>query len=79
VHRVHRDPHELRPDHLVTGERGVKFGRVEASQPVPQGDVCRRRLLRLQCHHASCRVGDAQRFTIQQELAGQRGPVELLR
>jgi len=35
VHRVHRDPHELRPHHLVVREGRVELGRVEAGQPVP--------------------------------------------
>jgi hypothetical protein len=36
---VHRDPHELRPHHLVAREGGVEDGRIEAGQPVPQREV----------------------------------------
>ena len=79
VHRVHRDPHKLRPDHPVACERIVEFGRVEPGEPVPQRDIGRCGLLRLQGHHAPHRVGNVQGFAIQQQLAGQGGPVELAR
>lgn len=76
VDRVQRDPHETRLDDLMAGEGSVEVGRVEAGEPVPQREVGRRRLLRLQCDHAPYRIPDAERLPLQQQLPGKRGAVE---
>jgi hypothetical protein len=76
VHRVQRDPHQRRLDDLLLGEGRVEVGRVEDGQPVPQREVRRGGLLRLQRHHASDGVHDVECLPLQEQLAAERGPVE---
>ena len=61
----------------VLGEGAVEVGRVEGGQPVPQREVRRRGLLRLQRDDAVDGLDHVERLAAQQQLPGQRGPVEL--
>ena len=63
-------------DHRPVGKGGVEDGRVEAGQPVPQGEVGRRRRLRLQGDDAPDGLGHVQRFAAREQLPAERGPVE---
>jgi hypothetical protein len=60
----------------VAGEGGVEVGRVEVGEPVPQCEVRRGGLLRLQRDHATHRVSDAERLAPQQHLPTEHGSVE---
>jgi len=66
AHRVQRDPHERRLDHYAVLECGVEVGRVERGQPIPQGEVRRRGLLRLQPDHPVDGVDHTHRLAAQQ-------------
>ena len=57
MHGVQGDAHEGRLDHRLGGEGGVQAGRVEAVEPVPQGEVGRRGLLGLEGDDAANGVG----------------------
>jgi hypothetical protein len=76
VHGVGRDPQQRRPDDRPVGERGVEVGRVEAGQPVPQGDVRRGGLLSLEGGKAADGGGHVQRLAGQEQLPAEGGPVE---
>ncbi len=52
-HGMQGDPHRGRLDDLPVIERGVEVGRIEVGHPVPQRDIRRRGLLRLQRHDAA--------------------------
>jgi hypothetical protein len=71
---VHRDPDRRRLDDLVVGEGSVEVGRVEAGEPVPEREVWRRRLLRLQGDDTADRFDRVQRFAAEEELPAERGP-----
>jgi hypothetical protein len=77
VHGVQRDAYQCRLDHRAVGECEVEVGRIEVGQPIPQGEIRRRGLLRLQRDRVADGVDDLYRFTTQQHLPAERGPVEL--
>ena len=77
VHGVQRDADQRRLHHGPFGEGGVQVGRVEIREPVPQPDVGRSGLLRLQCRDSPDGVDHIQPLAAQEQLAAERGPVEL--
>ncbi len=79
VDRVQCDPHQGRPDHRPPRERGVQLGRIEVGQPVPQGQVRRSGMLRLERHHTPHGLPGLPHLPAQQQLPSEGGPVELLR
>ena len=76
-HGVQGDPEQARLDDPVLGERGIQIRRVEVGDPVPQRQVRRRGLLRLQPDQPPDGVDHVERLTLQQQLPSQGGPVEL--
>ena len=76
--RVERDAH--RAVALTTAwsaKARVEVRRIEAGDPVPERDVRRGRLLRLQRDDPADRLDDIERLAPQQQLAGEGGAVEL--
>jgi hypothetical protein len=61
----------------MVGERAVEFGGVEPGQPIPQGQVGRRRLLGLDGGDPVDGLDDVELLPPKQQLAPQRCPVEL--
>jgi hypothetical protein len=76
VHRVQGDAHPGSFEHRTVGESGVEVSRVEGRQPVPQREVRRGRLLRLQRDHAIGTVAHVQRLATQQQLPAEDGAVQ---
>jgi hypothetical protein len=75
-HQVNGGAHQRHPRHRsVLGETG-QFSRLEADEPVPQGRVGHDRNLRLQLDDVMDSVQGGHADALQQQLAGQRGPVE---
>jgi hypothetical protein len=77
MHRVQRDPHQGRLDDGAVGEGLVQLRGLEPGHPVPQRDVRRRRVLRLDRDDAVNRLRHGQPLAVQQELPGQRRAVQL--
>jgi hypothetical protein len=77
VHRMQRDPPQRGLNHLSARKSDVEFERVERGETVPQRDIRRGGLLRLQGEHATDCVNDAEWLPLQKELAGERGAIEL--
>ena len=61
------------------GERAVEVGRVEVGQPIPQRDVDRRRLLALDGDDPMDGIDHVEPLASEQQLAAERGAVELPR
>ena len=76
---VQGEAYQGRLDHGPVDEGRVQVGRVEGGQPIPQGEVRRRGLLRLDRYDAANGLDDAKRLPVQEQLAPERGPVELSR
>jgi hypothetical protein len=74
---VERDPHQRRLDDLVVAEGAIQVGWVEVGDPVPQRQIRRRGLLGLQCDDPRDSVDNAEPLAGEQQLAGERRPVEL--
>ncbi len=73
---VERDP-EGRPFHdLVRRVCPVERNGIEALDAVPERDVRRCRLLRLQRDHAPDGLGDVQPRPLEEQLAGEGGTVQ---
>ncbi len=62
VHRMQRDAHQRRLDDVAGGERGVEIAGIEPGQSVPQSEIGRGRLLRLQGDHAAHALSHAEPF-----------------
>ena len=74
---VERDAQELRLDDVLRGKGGVQLRGVEGSKPIPERDVRRGGLLRLQRDDPPDALDGIERLAPKQELAAQGGPVEL--
>lgn len=74
--RVQGDPHERRLDDRLLRERAVEVAGVEALHPVPEGEVRGGRLLCLQRHDPAHCLDHVHRPAAQEQLAGQRRPVQ---
>ncbi len=77
VHGVQGDPHQGGPHDPQLREGPVELGGVEVGHPVPQREVGRGRLLRLERDHPPHRLGDADLLPSHQQLPFEGGPVEL--
>jgi hypothetical protein len=76
-HRVQRQPDQRCLDHGSIRERRIKVGRVEVGQPVPEGQVGRRRLLCLESDDPAHGLDHVKCLAAEEQLPAQRGPVEL--
>ena len=76
---MERDAQERGLDDDAGGEGCVEVGGIEADHPVPEGEIRRRRLLRLQGHDPADGLDNVESLPAQQELPAEGGPVELSR
>lgn len=74
---MQRDSHERGLHDRPIGKRPVEVRGDEAGDPVPEGHVRRRRLLRLDRGDPPDRLIDGDRLPSEQQLAVERGTIEL--
>ena len=74
AHGMERDAQERGLDDGAGGEGRVEVGGIEADHPVPEGEVRRRRLLRLQGDDPADGLDSVERLPAQQELPARAWP-----
>jgi hypothetical protein len=76
---VERDPHQGGLDHLVVAEGAIQLRGIEARDPIPQREIGRGRLLRLESDDPVDRLDDTKWLPGEEQLPRERRPVQLPR
>jgi len=75
--QLQREAHQAGPDHLAAPSELVQLLPAEVAQAAPEAEVGHLPLLRLEAGDARDRLGRLELGALEQQLPGERGPVQL--